>query len=50
MDKENEMTLIQLLLIKASKRTKEQKAELDALTKEKKAGVEKRIRRRRRHG
>jgi hypothetical protein len=42
LDKEKEMTLIQLLLIEASKRTEEQKAELDALVKEKKAGVEKR--------
>jgi len=47
MDKDKELRLSQLLLIEPSKRTKRQKAELDALIKEKKADIEKRYRERR---
>ena len=41
MDKDKEIRLTRLLLIEPSKRTKRQKAELDALIKEKKAEIEK---------
>ncbi len=42
MDKDKETRLTRLLLIEPSKRTERQKAELDALIKEKKAEIEKR--------
>ncbi len=42
MDKDTEIRLTRLLIIEPSKRTKRQKAELDALIKEKNAEIEKR--------
>ncbi len=47
MDKDNEIRLTRLLLIEPSKRTKRQKAELDALIKERKAEIKKRYEKRR---